>query len=97
MGQPYSPKYYEHQSDRNTKLRDMKVIAITKSQCPRCVQAKNLLEGDTRVTWIHNETPEAQKLIAEHDLVARTAPVFIIDDTTILESMLRVKMMLDNE
>jgi len=75
----------------------MKVVAITKNQCPRCVQAKNLLKGDSRVTWINNETPEAQKLIADLDLMARTAPVFIIDDTTVLESMLRVKMMLDNE
>jgi len=75
----------------------MKVVAITKNQCPRCVQAKNLLGEDKRVTWINNETPEAQKLIADLDLMARTAPVFIIDDTTVLESMLRVKMMLDNE
>ena len=75
----------------------MKVVAITKDQCPRCVQAKNLLKDDTRVTWLHNETPEAQKLIADLDLEARTAPVFIIDDTQVLESMLRVKMMLDNE
>ena len=74
----------------------MKVVAITKNQCPRCVQAKNLMGEDERVTWINNETPEAQKLIAEHDLMARTAPVFIVDDTTVLESMLRVKMMLDN-
>lgn len=74
----------------------MKVVAITKDQCPRCVQAKNLLKDDTRVTWLHNETPEAQKLITELDLEARTAPVFIVDDTTVLESMLRVKMMLDN-
>ncbi len=74
----------------------MKVVAITKNQCPRCVQAKNLLGGDERVTWINNETPEAQKLIADLDLMARTAPIFIVDDTTVLESMLRVKMMLDN-
>ena len=74
----------------------MKVVAITKNQCPRCVQAKSLLGGDTRVTWINNETPEAQKLIADLDLEARTAPVFIVDDTTVLESMLRVKMMLEN-
>lgn len=75
----------------------MKVVAITKNQCPRCVQAKNLIQDDTRVTWLNNETPDAQKLIADHDLEARTAPVFIIDDTTVLESILRVKMMLDNE
>ena len=75
----------------------MKVVAITKNQCPRCVQAKNLLGEDKRINWINNETPEAQKLIADLDLMARTAPVFIIDDTTVLESMLRVKMMLDNE
>jgi len=74
----------------------MKVVAITKNQCPRCVQAKSLLGGDTRVTWINNETPEAQKLIADLDLMARTAPVFIVDGATVLESMLRVKMMLDN-
>ncbi len=75
----------------------MKVVAITKNQCPRCVQAKNMLEGDTRVTWINNETPEGQKLIAEHGIEDRTAPVFIIDDTTVQESILRVKLMLDNE
>lgn len=74
----------------------MKVVAITKNQCPRCVQAKNLLGEDSRVTWINNETPEGQKLIIELDLVARTAPIFIIDDTQVFESMLRVKMMLDN-
>ncbi|MCB2173477.1 hypothetical protein KQH65_12125 [archaeon] len=56
----------------------------------------SLLGDDARVTWVNNETPEGQKLIADHDLVARTAPVFIVDDTTVLESMLRVKMMLDN-
>ena len=74
----------------------MKVVAITKNQCPRCVQAKELLKDDTRVTWINNETPEAQRLIADLELETRTAPVFIIDDTTVLESMLRVKLMLDN-
>lgn len=74
----------------------MKVVAITKDQCPRCVQAKNLLKDDTRVTWLHNETPEAKKLIADLDLAARTAPVFIIDENQVFESMLRVKMMLDN-
>ncbi len=74
----------------------MKVVAITKKQCPRCVQAKNLLEGDTRVTWLNNETPAAQKLIADHDLEDKAAPIFIIDDTTVEESILRVKMMLDN-
>ena len=75
----------------------MKVVAITKNQCPRCVQAKNLFGRDERVTWINNETPEAQKLIADLDLMARTAPIFIVDDATVFESMLRVKMMLDNE
>ena len=74
----------------------MKIVAITKNQCPRCVQAKHLLEGDSRVTWLNDQTPTAQKLIADHYLEARTAPIFIIDDTTVLESMLRVKMMLDN-
>ena len=74
----------------------MKVVAITKNQCPRCVQAKNLLKDDARVTWLNNETPEAQKIIDDLELETRTAPVFIIDDTTVLESMLRVKMMLDN-
>jgi len=74
----------------------MKVVAITKNQCPRCVQAKNLLKDDPRVTWLNDQTPTAQKLIADHDLIARTAPIFIIDDTAVLESMLRVKMMLDN-
>lgn len=75
----------------------MKVVAITKDQCPRCVQAKNLLKDDTRVTWLHNETPEAQKIITDLELETRTAPVFILEDNTVLESMLRVKMMLDNE
>lgn len=74
----------------------MKVIAITKNQCPRCVQAKDLLGGDARITWINNETPEAQKLISDLALEARTAPVFIIDDTRVTESMLRVKLMLEN-
>ena len=74
----------------------MKVVAITMKQCPRCVQAKNLLKDDTRVTWLNNETPEAQKLIAEHKLEDKTAPIFIIDDTTVFDSILRVKMMLDN-
>lgn len=74
----------------------MKVVAITKNHCPRCVQAKNLLEGDTRVTWINNETETGQKLIADHGIGDRTAPIFIIDDTTVLESILRVKLMLDN-
>ena len=74
----------------------MKVVAITKKQCPRCVQAKNLLEGDTRVTWLNHQTPTAQKLIADHYLEEKAAPIFIIDDTTVEESILRVKMMLDN-
>jgi len=74
----------------------MKVVAITKKQCPKCVQAKNLLEGDTRVTWIHHQTPTAQRLIADHSLEDKSAPIFIIDDTTVLQSMLRVKLMLDN-
>ena len=74
----------------------MKVVAITMKQCPRCVQAKNLLKGDTRVTWLNNETPAAQKLIADYGLEDKAAPIFILDDTTVLESILRVKMMLDN-
>ena len=74
----------------------MKVVAITKKQCPRCVQAKKLLEDDTRVTWLNHQTPTAQKLIADHDLEDKVAPIFIIDDTTVEESILRVKMMLDN-
>ncbi len=74
----------------------MKVVAITKNQCPRCVQAKNLLEGDTRVTWLNNETPEAEKLIADHELADKNAPLFIVDGTKVYDSILRVKMMLDN-
>ena len=74
----------------------MKVVAITMKQCPKCVQAKNLLEGDTRVTWLNHQTPTAQKLIADHSLEDKAAPIFIIDDTTVEQSMLRVKMMLDN-
>jgi glutaredoxin len=74
----------------------MKVVAITKKQCPRCVQAKNLLEGDKRVTWLNHQTPTAKKLIADHDLEDKAAPIFIIDDTTVEESILRVKMRLDN-
>ena len=74
----------------------MKVVAITMNQCPRCVQAKNLLEGDTRVSWLNNETPAAQKLIADHKLEDKSAPLFIIDDTRVEKSILRVKMMLDN-
>lgn len=74
----------------------MKVVAITKKQCPKCVQAKNLLEGDTRVTWINHQTPTAQRLIADHYLEDKAAPIFIIDDTTVEQSMLRVKMMLDD-
>ena len=74
----------------------MKVVAITKKQCPRCVQAKNLLEGDPRVTWLNHQTPTAQRLIADHDLEDKAAPIFIIDDTTVEHSILRVKMMLDN-
>jgi len=38
----------------------MKVVAITKKQCPRCVQAKNLLEGDTRVTWLNHQTTQSE-------------------------------------
>ena len=74
----------------------MKVVAITMKQCPKCVQAKSLLDGDTRVTWLNAQTPTAQKLIADHDLEDKSAPIFIIDDATVLQSMLRVKMMLDN-
>ena len=74
----------------------MKVVAITMNQCPRCVQAKNLLDGDTRVTWLNNETPEAMKLITYHYLEDKSAPIFIIDDTKVVNSILRVKMMLDN-
>ncbi len=74
----------------------MKIVAITKNQCPKCVQAKNLLEGDTRVTWLNHQTPTAQKLIADHGLEDKAAPIFIIDDTKVEQSMLRVKMMLDN-
>ena len=74
----------------------MKVVAITTKQCPRCVQAKSLLEGDTRVTWLNNETPMAQKIISDYNLEDKTAPIFIIDDTTVMESILRVKLMLDN-
>ena len=74
----------------------MKVLAITKNQCPRCMQAKDILGGDARITWINNETPKAQKLIADLALEARTAPVFIIDGSQVTESMLRVKLMLEN-
>ena len=74
----------------------MKVVAITTKQCIRCAQAKNLLEGDTRVTWLNHQTPTAQKLIADHDLEDKSAPIFIIDNTTVEQSMLRVKMRLDN-
>jgi glutaredoxin len=74
----------------------MKVVAITKKQCPRCVQAKNLLEGDTRVTWLNHQTPIAQRIIADHYLEDKAAPIFIINDATVEQSMLRVKMMLDN-
>ena len=75
----------------------MKVVAITKDQCPRCVQAKNMLKDDARVTWLHNESPEAKKMISDLELETRTAPVFILDDGKVTESMLRVKMMLDSE
>jgi glutaredoxin len=74
----------------------MKVVAITMKQCPKCVQAKNLLEGDTRVTWLNHQTPTAQRIITDHHLEDKSAPIFIIDDTTVEQSMLRVKMMLDN-
>jgi glutaredoxin len=74
----------------------MKVVAITMKQCPKCVQAKNLLEGDARVTWLNHQTPTAQRIIADHHLEDKSAPIFIIDDTTVEQSMLRVKMMLDN-
>lgn len=75
----------------------MKVVAITKTNCPRCEKAKALIGDDLRVTWLTASDKRALKYFNKHDIGDKAAPVFIIDDETVEISMLRLKRKLDSE